>query len=154
MKLHSFKEKQSLSISIEEAWKFFSDPRNLSLITPKSLNLKINSTQEISQMFPGQIITYLVKPFYGFSFSWVTEITHVDSPKYFVDEQRFGPFKFWHHQHHLNSVAQGVIMEDIIHYALPGDPFSRIVHPLIRKKLIDIFSHRKIELNKRFNEND
>ncbi|GAB1372423.1 hypothetical protein MASR1M45_24850 [Candidatus Kapaibacterium sp.] len=47
----------------------------------------------------------------------VTEITHVNEPNYFVDEQRF---EFIHgYNHFISEVQGGVEMTDIIWYKLP-----------------------------------
>ena len=95
--IYTLEVKQKLPLTGEEAWKFLSDPRNLEKITPKHMGFWITSDNTPEEMYPGQIITYIVSPFKGFKMSWVTEITHVQKGEYFVDEQRFGPYKMWHH---------------------------------------------------------
>jgi ligand-binding SRPBCC domain-containing protein len=102
------------------------------------------------EIYPGMIITYLVKPFPFFRTTWVTEITHVKEPDYFVDEQRMGPYKMWHHEHHFTETKEGILMEDIVYYALPVDPLSRLIHPLIHKKLEEIFNFRYTVLETTF----
>ena len=98
-------------------------------------------------MFPGQIIQYLVRPFPGFKTKWVTEITHVKEPFYFVDEQRFGPYKLWHHQHHFQETENGIEMTDIVNYALPFDPFSRPINSLlVKNRVAEIFKFREKKL--------
>jgi len=93
------------------------------------------------------IITYKVHPVLGIPNTWVTEITHVKEPFYFVDEQRFGPYKFWHHQHHFKETDNGVEMTDIVSYALPFDPFSRPINSLlVEKKVKEIFKFREKRL--------
>ncbi|MGB5895650.1 MAG: SRPBCC family protein, partial [Ignavibacteriaceae bacterium] len=130
MKIYQIKAKQKLPIPLDDAWRFFSDPRNLRKITPPWLNLKLTSNLP-DKMYAGMLITYKVYPFLGIPFNWVTEITQVKEEKFFIDEQRFGPYKFWHHQHHLNEVGDGIEMEDIVTYALPLDPLSRPINSLI-----------------------
>jgi ligand-binding SRPBCC domain-containing protein len=135
-------------MTLEESWDFFSDPRNLSKITPPWLNLKITSDLP-DKMYEGMIITYKVYPFLGIPSNWVTEITHMKERQFFIDEQRFGPYKFWHHQHHFNEVEEGIEMTDIVNYALPLDPFSRPLNGLIvRKKVEEIFAFREDVRNK------
>ena len=63
-----------------------------------------------TKMYPGMIITYKVSPLFGIKLNWMTEITQVEEGKYFIDEQRFGPFKFWHHQHHFKTIDGGVCL--------------------------------------------
>ena len=150
MKIYQLKAKQKLAIPLEDTWNFFSDPRNLPKITPTWLNLKITSDLP-DKMYEGMIITYKVYPFAGIPSNWVTEITQLKEKKFFIDEQRFGPYKFWHHQHHFKEVNDGIEMEDIISYALPLDPFSRPINSLfVGKKVEEIFKFREQVLNTLF----
>jgi len=150
MKIFQIITNQIIPISLDKAWSFFSNPRNLSKITPSWLNLKI--TSDLSEkMYEGMIVTYKVYPFLGIPSNWVTEITCVEEKSFFIDEQRFGPYKFWHHQHHFREINGGVEMSDIINYALPFDPFSRLLNNiLVEKKVKEIFEFRKEVLNKLF----
>ena len=138
-----FKEVQRLPISLPEAWRFFSDPRNLPRITPPSLGLEVTSDLP-GEMYPGMIITYRVRPIPWVAVGWVTEITHVREPSLFVDGQRFGPSRFWHYEHRLRAVEGGVEMEDIVHYALPLGTIGRVFGgPLVRRRLEQIFAFRR-----------
>ena len=150
MKIYSLERKQNLAMTISEAWNFFSNPNNLPLITPPSL--KLNITSELpDRMYTGMIITYTVAPLLNLPITWVTEITHVDKPDIFIDEQRFGPYKFWHHQHKFKEIEGGIEATDLIHYALPLDPLSRIADELIvKKQLADIFDYRSAYLENEF----
>ena len=144
------KEVQRLPISLPEAWSFFSDPRNLPRITPPSLGLEVTSDLP-EVMYPGMIITYHVRLIPWVSVGWVTEITHVREPVLFVDEQRFGPYRFWHHEHHFREVEGGVEMEDIVHYALPLATIGRVFGGrLVRRRLEQIFSFRRRFLAREF----
>ena len=133
---------QTLTLPLEEAWSFFSDPRNLQRITPASMRFEVTSNVP-DRIHPGLIITYRVRPLLGVPVGWVTEITHVVEPTLFVDEQRFGPYRFWHHQHHFRATDGGVLMSDIVTYALPraGGPLANrwIVGP----RLKEIFEYRR-----------
>ena len=130
--LHAF-------LSTDEKWRMFVD---LKEITPSYMGFDIISGAE-KQMYPGQIIEYTVKPVLGIPLYWMTEITHVEDHKYFVDEQRFGPYTMWHHQHHFTEVKGGVKMEDIVHYKIPlgflGD-IAQVI--LVKKQLQGIFDFR------------
>ena len=103
MKLYSLETKQNFPISTKVAWDFLSDPNNLKEITPDYMGFNIISNCE-KEMYAGQIIEYIVKPLFGIPLKWVTEITHVEKYKFFVDEQRFGPYVFWHHKHYLKPI--------------------------------------------------
>jgi len=150
MKPFVLREVQRLPISLPEAWSFFSDPRNLPRITPPSLGLEPTSGLP-ERMYPGMIVTYNVRPIPWVSVGWVTEITHVREPVLFVDEQRFGPYRFWHHEHHFREVDGGVEMEDIVHYALPFGTIGRVFGgSLVRRRLEQIFSFRRRFLAREF----
>lgn len=150
MKIFTIKANQTIPISLDKAWKFFSDPRNLPKITPPWLNLKV-TTELPDALYEGMIVTYKVYPFLGIPSNWVTEIKNVKEKSLFIDEQRFGPYKFWHHQHHFKEIDEGVEMEDIVSYALPLDPFSRLLNNLlVGKKVEEIFSFRKSVLENLF----
>ena len=98
MKPFVFERTQTLATTLDEAWRFFSDPGNLARITPPAMDFRITSAPQAAT-YAGQIYTYTVRPLLGISMTWTTEITHVSRPDFFVDEQRFGPYRFWHHQH-------------------------------------------------------
>ena len=150
MKLYTLQRTQKLPISLEKAWEFFSNPQNLALITPPSLNLKPVSDVP-DKMCPGMIVIYRVKPFLGLGINWVTEITHVQRPHFFVDEQRFGPYRFWHHQHRFSEIEGGIEAEDTVNYGLPFGPLGRLAHSLsVRSQLEKIFDYREQVLTDKF----
>lgn len=144
MKIYTKKYKTILPISIDEAWDFFSSPKNLAKITPPKMGFVITCDFNDEKMYPGMLITYKVSPLLGIKMDWCTEITHVDDKKYFVDEQRFGPYSMWHHQHHFKAVEGGVEMIDIIDYAIPMGVLGRLMNSiLISSEIENIFSFRE-----------
>lgn len=150
-KVYSLKTVQQLPISLEEAWDFFSRPDNLADITPANMGFVIKSKHHGKKMYPGQVIEYTVKPVLGIPVYWMTEITHVQDLLYFVDEQRYGPYAMWHHQHHFKSIPGGVEMTDIVHYKIPFWFFGDIAHGLfVKNKLENIFDFRKQAVEKKF----
>jgi len=152
VKIYTLTAKQTLPITLKEAWDFLSDPANLKVITPDYMGFHILSGAERT-MYPGQIIQYIVTPVMGIKTKWVTEITHVVDQEYFVDEQRFGPYALWHHKHFLKEVPGGVEMEDIIHYKVPMGWLGQLVHPiLVKPKLNEIFNYRREKLIELFEQ--
>ncbi len=148
--IYTMEVSQFVNISLDEAWSFFSSPGNLSKITPEHLGFQITSGTP-AKMYPGQIISYQVSPFPGVKTSWVTEITHVAEGRFFVDEQRFGPYRMWHHEHHFELRNGGVLMTDRVSYKLPFGFLGRIAHSLfVRSQLKQIFSFREACLEKSF----
>ena len=155
MNFYSIKSTQHLPISIEEAWEFFSSPNNLAKITPPDMGFIITSDKKDGEkMYAGQIITYIIKPMLGIPVKWMTEITHVKEGEYFIDEQRFGPYKLWHHRHSFKKTATGVEMHDEVNYVLPMGILGTIAHELfVRKRIEYIFEYRTRVLNDFFKEN-
>ena len=152
MKIYTLHSKQNLPISLEEAWEFLSNPKNLKTITPPYMGFKTLSGDD-REMFAGQIIQYIVTPVLGIPMKWVTEISHVQDKKYFVDEQRFGPYALWHHKHFLKEIPGGVEMEDIVDYKVPMGILGQLVHPfLVAPKLKEIFDFRTKKLIELFGE--
>jgi ligand-binding SRPBCC domain-containing protein len=136
---------------METAWDFFSSPANLSEITPDNLGFKTISKYHGEKMYPGQVIEYKVSPLLGIPLYWMTEITHVEHHRYFVDEQRFGPYSMWHHQHHFKQLEEGVEMTDIVHYKLPFWFFGDIANWLfVKQQLKRIFDYRFNAVKKYF----
>lgn len=115
----------------------------MAAITPSGMGFHILSAHRPERMYAGQLIEYRVAPVLGIPLYWMTEITHVVEGKYFIDEQRFGPYTLWHHQHHFREVDGGVEMTDLIHYKIPLGIIGRVANMLfVRQKLNDIFNYR------------
>lgn len=150
MIVHNLKQTQILPISPEEAWDFFATPKNLDRMTPDKLGFKITYLPS-EKMYTGQIITYKIKILPLLWVPWVTEITHVDTGKCFVDNQISGPYKLWHHLHTFEPHEDGVLMTDLIHYSIGFSVLGEIPHALfVRKKLEYIFNYRKETLRNIF----
>ena len=150
MKLHSFKQEQILPITLEKAWAFFSTPKNLNEITPEGLAFRIEQCEE-GAMYEGQIISYRIRLAPLIWMRWVTEIKAIEERRAFVDEQRAGPYKFWHHRHFFEAVDDGVRMTDTVNYAVGWGPFGELAHLLfVRRQLQTIFGYRRKILEERF----
>lgn len=153
MKIYNLKKKQFLPISMEEAWEFFSSPKNLKDITPPHMRFDIQYISGNNKMYQGQIIRYKLQPVPGIPVNWTTEITHVNEPYFFVDEQRFGPYALWHHQHHFKEVEGGVEMTDEVNYAIPFGVIGQIANRIfVEKQVNNIFDYRFNVLEKMFNK--
>ena len=151
--MHTLHRIQKLPLTLFQAWDFLSTPANLKIITPAYMGFEMTSLHHGDQMYAGQIITYVVRPILGIPLNWCTEITHVHEPDYFIDEQRFGPYAFWHHQHKLKEVENGVMMEDIVHYKLPLGFLGRWANAiLVQHQLEEIFEFRRLKLMELFGE--
>ncbi|HKK77933.1 MAG TPA: SRPBCC family protein [Saprospiraceae bacterium] len=134
---------QSVPKPLDEVWDFFSRPENLMKITPEGVFKSIQTDLEGVEMYEGMIIQYTIAPLFNIPMNWVTEITHIKDKTYFIDEQRFGPYAFWHHQHHFEAIEGGTRMRDILHYKVPipviGDLADLI---LVDQQVEQIFRYR------------
>jgi ligand-binding SRPBCC domain-containing protein len=152
MKPYHLNFHQKLPISLAEAWDFFSSPLNLAKITPAEMAFTVTSAIDpVQKMYPGMIITYKVSPISGIKLDWMTEITQIKEGAYFIDEQRFGPYKFWHHQHHFKAIEGGTEMTDILTYGLPMGILGRMANTIyVANKLQEIFEFRKKKVTELF----
>ena len=151
MAFYQLIKKQKLPASINEIWDFVSSPANLKDIIPDHMGFIITSNNGSQKMYPGMIITYKVSPILGIKLNWMTEIMHVKDYEYFVDEQRIGPYRIWHHEHKLEIIEDGVMMIDIVTYQPPIGFIGAIANSLlIKNQLIQIFDYIAIALEKRF----
>lgn len=135
--------KQFIPRPMEEVWNFFSRPENLDDMTPDDMSFEILSDIEGVPMYQGMIIQYKVSPLLNIKMNWVTEITHVRDKEYFIDEQRFGPYALWHHQHHFEEQNGGIMMKDILHYKVPYGIIGTIADAVfVSNKIEQIFQYR------------
>lgn len=151
MAFYQYYSDQRFNISIEELWDFISSPQNLKEITPDYMGFEITTPYLTKKMYPGMIIGYKVSPLLNLKMDWVTEITHVLENEFFVDEQRIGPYKLWHHQHKVTPIENGVLMQDIVTYEPPFGFLGAIANKLtIKSKLKEIFDYRTKVLENKF----
>lgn len=143
MGFYQLKKQIELKAGIDDVWEFISNPANLKKITPDYMGFDITSGDLPDIIYEGLIISYIVAPVAGIKTQWVTEITHVEENKYFVDEQRVGPYKMWHHQHFLSETDNGTLMSDIVSYKPPMGFLGSVANYLvISRKLDEIFEYR------------
>ena len=149
-KVYRLSRSQLLPTTLAQAWSFFVDPHNLGEITPSWLHFRLGDGTA-HDIYEGQIIQYRITIPPGIPVRWTTEITHVVPQKMFVDEQRVGPYKLWHHQHLFRETEDGVAMEDIVHYAIGFGPIGSLVHgAYVARKLEAIFDYRFRQLEDLF----
>lgn len=149
--MYQFKRTQLVKTDLKTCWDFFSSPKNLKVITPDYMGFDV-LVDLPEKMYEGLMIEYTVRPLLGLPMKWITEIKYVHDHKYFVDEQRKGPYKIWHHEHHFKEVEGGVEMTDIVSYELPLGFLGKLVHPfLVKGKLEEIFDYRFKKVDELFN---
>lgn len=151
--MYTLKYSIKLPLTLDKCWDFFSTPQNLKVLTPENMGFKIFTEGSAEMIYPGKIIGYIIRPFWNIPMKWVTEITHVHEPHYFIDEQRIGPYKLWHHEHHFTPIKNGVEMHDIVYYEMPFGLIGRALHTLkFQNDLENIFSYRQEKLSRLFGE--
>jgi ligand-binding SRPBCC domain-containing protein len=152
MAIYKIIRTQKLPISIEESWDFFSSPENLATITPPHMGFKIKKGFETKKMFKGMLITYTVKPILNLPLTWVTEIIHVKQPHSFIDFQKKGPYRLWHHIHTFKKTGEHEVeLYDEVKYMLPFGILGRIMHSIfIKKEIESIFNYREKVLKEMF----
>ena len=151
MSFYQFTRTQKINANINEVWDFIASPQNLKEITPDSMGFDITTGKLPSKMYAGMVIGYKVSPLFGIKMNWLTQISHVKEKEFFVDEQLVGPYKLWHHEHHIYPIMNGVLMKDVITYQPPFGILGRIANSLlIKKQLNKIFNYRKQKLENIF----
>ena len=151
MGFYQFKKQLEINQPLEDIWDFISSPKNLKKITPDYMGFDITSENLPDKMYQGMIISYKVSPLLGIKTTWVTEITQLEEGKYFVDEQRVGPYKIWHHQHFVEPTTNGTLMTDIVSYMPPFGFLGSMANSIvIKNKLEEIFDYRTKSLNQIF----
>lgn len=136
--------RQFIPRPLAEVWAFFSRPENLNDLTPNSLSFDIISPVSGEEMYEGMIIQYKISPFLGIKMNWVTEITSIVPERYFIDDQRIGPYALWHHQHHFEARDGGTLMRDVLHYQVPFGPLGALVNAaFVERQINHIFAFRE-----------
>lgn len=144
MAVHTLLATQTIHADLDEAWRFFSDPRNLARITPKELGFEIRTKDLPAAIYEGLMITYTVRPLFGIPVTWLSEITHVEERSSFIDEQRVGPYRVWHHEHRFRELGPSQVeVTDRVTYVLPFGPLGSLLHGvMVKPQLNKIFAYR------------
>lgn len=148
--MYKIEQIQRVPIPKEEAWAFFSNPKNLKEVTPN--NIGFSFADDLGEkMYKGMVVRYTVAPLFGVKLKWATEITAIMENDYFVDHQLSGPYKIWHHQHFFKQIKGGTELKDIVHYELPFGILGKLAHPLlVKQKLKEIFEYRRQQIELKF----
>jgi ligand-binding SRPBCC domain-containing protein len=150
MKIYQLYRRQSLAMSEQQAWDFFSSPYFLNQITPDFFHVDITSPVP-EHIYAGLLISYRMKAVCGVPMSWLSEVCYCDEPKRFVYQQRVGPFNFWSHEVRISPENQGIVLEDLVFYTMPWGWIGELLHGmLIGKKLQCIFDTRRAYIQQKW----
>jgi ligand-binding SRPBCC domain-containing protein len=147
-RIHTLEREQLLPISLDEVFAFFSDAGNLDSITPPWVGFRFITPLPIA-MQKDAIIEYRLR-LAGVPLRWRTRIVSWDPPHGFLDVQERGPYALWEHHHQFAPCTGGVLMRDLIRYALPLGPLGALAYPAVRAALAAIFDHRFERNRERF----
>lgn len=143
MKKYELYRETVLQVTMLEAWDFFSNPSNLSKITPAEMDFNVVTKDLPQHIHNGLLIDYIVRPLAGIPLKWKTQICAVNAPHSFVDEQLKGPYAYWHHEHTFEEKDGKVLMKDKVTYSVPFGVFGQLANSLfVRSKLEEIFNYR------------
>jgi ligand-binding SRPBCC domain-containing protein len=127
---------------LDVVFPFFADAGNLEALTPPWLRFEILTSLPI-EMHTGTLIEYRLR-LHGVALQWQSEITVWEPPFRFVDEQRKGPYRRWIHEHTFKQSSNGIEMNDIVRYSVPG---GRLVNLLfVQRNVRRIFEYRTRKL--------
>jgi ligand-binding SRPBCC domain-containing protein len=144
MKIHNLTRELFVPSPPGTAWTFFSNPKNLPVITPPEMNFKILTKNLPEKIFSGMLIDYSLTPLFGIRTNWVTEIKEVKENEFFIDEQLKGPYALWRHKHSFIPHEKGTLMKDEVEYVMPFSSIGEMAHRWhVKKKLDFIFDYRE-----------
>jgi hypothetical protein len=145
-RIFTLEVEQWLPRPLAEIFAFFADAGNLDALTPAWLRFEILTPRPI-EMRVGARIDYRLR-LRGLPVRWQSEITVWQPPNRFVDEQRRGPYRVWHHEHTFTEQDGGTLVGDRVRYAVFGG--AVIERLFVRRDLATIFAFRQAKLAERF----
>jgi ligand-binding SRPBCC domain-containing protein len=146
---HTLERSQVVPRPPGEVFAFFSEPRNLELLTPAFLRFRILPPVP-PEIRTGTVIDYRLS-LSGIPFRWRSRIEDLEPGRRFSDVQVRGPYARWHHLHEFSEVPGGTLVRDSVRYALPLGPLGRLAHRLlVRRTLERIFDYRRAKLEELF----
>lgn len=140
-RVHELRREQLVRAGLPEVFEFFSQARNLEVLTPDWLRFEVLMPEPV-RMCEGTVIDYRLR-LHGLPLRWRSRIERWEPRRTFVDRQVHGPYRIWHHRHEFEVAGSGTIVRDIVHYAMPWGPLGQLAHVLlVRRDLARIFDYR------------
>ena len=149
MAAHRLTTELRVAAPLVEVFEFFSNAHNLEQITPPWVRFEVLTPSPI-EMRVGTLIDYRLR-IRGLPVRWQSEISAWQPPYRFVDEQRRGPYRLWHHEHTFEVVAGGTAIRDVVDYRGPGWLVEPLLNRLFIRPDVDrIFAYRHQQLVARY----
>ncbi len=140
--VHELRREQIVRAGLDEVFAFFSEARNLEVLTPPWLRFEV-LTPEPVEMHEGTVIDYRLR-LHGAPMRWRSLIERWEPGRAFVDRQVRGPYRLWHHTHEFEVDERGTVVRDIVRYALPLGALGEFAHRcMVRRDLTRIFEFRR-----------
>ena len=130
---------QRVPVDLDEAFAFFSEARNLEVITPPWLRFEVLRAPD--DLRYGSLILYRLE-LYRVPIHWLTRIRTWQPPRSFVDEEILGPYPLWEHTHRFSQVDGGTEIYDHVRYGVPGGPLAPVAQRIVARWLEQIFDYR------------
>ncbi len=137
-----FQSSQWVSQPRSKVFPFFSEVKNLEILTPAFLNFHVlkKSTEQIQS---GTIIDYKLN-IHGIPVKWRSQICNWQPEQEFSDIQLKGPYKKWDHTHGFLELAEGTLLTDKVIYRMPlAEIGGNLAKPIVANDIKKIFSFRK-----------
>lgn len=138
-----------INCTVEELFDFHLDTNNIKLITPK--HTKVELIDDEGKTYEGKIIklktTRSFIPIY-----WIVKIEKLQYPNLIVDVATKSPFAFWEHSHIFIQKGNMSELKDLIKFKLPFGILGKIIEPLIKKDIKNMFEYRHLQTKNYFNE--
>ncbi len=149
MSVHVLERSQRVEVSVEQAFDFYVDARNLEPMTPPWLHFEVITPADVA-MRPGTLLDYKLK-LHGVPVRWQTRIETWEAPARFVDTQVKGPYSLWEHTHLFETDGEAAtVIHDRVRYAIPLGPLGALAHLLfVRRDLERIFDYRSEAVSQR-----
>ena len=108
----SFKYKTKIKQPLNNVFDFYSNPRNINLLTPWFAKVSCTPEKKISK---NEVFTIEINMF-GIKNKVEILIKNYEENKLFTDLQIKGPFNYWEHNHIFKYENNETIMYDVINY--------------------------------------
>ena len=138
---------------IQKIFSFFSDSKNLEILTPDHLQFKVigQSTEDLQE---GTLLDYKLS-LHGIPFRWQSKIVNWKPESGFSDHQTKGPYSLWEHTHEFEEKNDGTLIRDKVNYKVPfGTPGEMVAVDFIQKDLKKIFNFRHMKIKELFGEKE
>ncbi|QKJ26884.1 hypothetical protein ACBT_0972 [Aliarcobacter cibarius] len=147
--MHILEQTSLIDCTVEELFNFHLDTNNIKLITPKHTKVELLNYED--KTYEGKLVklktTRAFIPIY-----WIVKIDKLQYPNLLVDVALKSPFAYWEHSHIFTQKETKCELKDVIKFELPFGIFGKILAPLVKKDIKNMFEYRHFQTKKYFAE--